>query len=132
MARKGFVFTLYMILAMIIAGVLITSSYFFVSEAIPPPAGRQNLFKASLDILAVLEKSRSLEEAVEAGSSRLQEFLNATPKEFCGNITVYDHHSGVVLSTFKNGCNVTDPVVSRRVFVQRFSSYYAELRLGLA
>lgn len=131
MDRKAVIFTLDAILAVLIAGVMLSAAYFYISGAEAPTDNRQNLYKISLDILAVLEKDGALHDFVNAGSaSAISSFLNALPSQICSNVTIYDNSSIIKLSAQKQGCSMTQPIFSRRIFVSNFSLYYAESKLS--
>ena len=134
MNKKSVIFTLDAILAILIAGVMITASYFYISQANIPMSNRQNLHKISMDALVVLEKDGTLKDSVQTGSaSGLSEFLNLLAPQICSKFTIYDDSSTLVLSSQKSDCNITQPVLSRRVFVlDNFSTYYAESKLAFS
>lgn len=134
MNKKSIIFTLDAILAILIAGVMITASYFYISQANIPMSNRPNLHKISMDALAVLEKDSTLKNSVQTGSaSGLSEFLNSLAPQICSKFTIYDDSSTLVLSALKSDCNITQPVLSRRIFVlDNFSVYYAESKLAFS
>lgn len=134
MNKKSIIFTLDAILAILIAGVMITSSYFYISQTKISQLNRQNLYKISLDVLTILEKDGTLYDSVRTGStSDLNDFLNLLPAQICGSFTIYDHESNVIQSVQKADCDTTQPVFSRRVFVgNNFDIYYAEAKLGFS
>ncbi|HLD42467.1 MAG TPA: hypothetical protein VJB08_00580 [Candidatus Nanoarchaeia archaeon] len=129
MDKNGFIFTLDALLAVLIGGILITSTYVLLSGGSPSSA-RQNLYQVALDSLTVLEKDHTLADAIETSSNAdLDNFLDALPVHICGNITLYRNTTAGVLSS-QGDCAVSDPVVARRIFVTDFTSYYAEARMG--
>ena len=133
MDKKGIIFTIDAILAVVIAGIMLSAAYFYVSDGYHSRGGQQNLYKISLDVLSALEKDGALQNSVNTGSaSGISAFLNAIPSQICSNITIYDSSSRIKASAQKQGCNITQPVFSRRVFVSNFSAYYAEAKLDFS
>ena len=132
MNKKAVIFTIDAVLAIIIAGIMLSAAYFYISYEYEAEDRQQNLQKTSLDILSALEKDGTLQNSVDTGSaSSISTFLNVLPSQICSNITVYDNNSIIKLSTQKQGCNITQPVFPRRVFASgNFSSYYAESKLS--
>lgn len=131
MNRKAAIFTIDAILAVLIAGIILSAAYFYISAEHNTGANQQNLYKISLDILSALEKDGILQNSVNTGSaSSIGSFLNAIPSQICSNVTIYDNSSRIKASAQKQGCNITQPVFSRRVFVSNFSAYYAEAELS--
>ena len=134
MNKKSVIFTLDAIMAVLIAGIMITSAYFFISQTDAASFNRQNLNKISLDVLAVLEKDNTLKGSVESGSaSELDTFLAFLPSPLCGKVTVFDSNFTSVLTAQKSGCDFDQPAVSRRIFVtDNFDVYYAEASLAFS
>jgi|SRR3989338_4744840 len=134
MNKKAVIFTIDAVLAIIIAGIMLSAAYFYISYEYGSGDGQQNLHKISLDVLSALEKDGALQNSVNTGSaSSISTFLNALPLQICSNITIYDNSSRIKLSAQKQGCNITQPVFSRRVFVSgNFSAYYAEAKLDFS
>ncbi len=133
MDKKGVIFTIDAILAVVIAGIMLSAAYFYISEEYDAGDRQQSLHKMSLDVLSVFEKEGMLHNSVSAGSaSSIGSFLDALPSQICSNVTIYDNSSIIRASAQKQGCNITQPVFSRRVFVSNFSSYYAEAKLDFS
>ena len=133
MDKKGMIFTIDAILAVVIAGIMLSAAYFYISDEYGEGDRQQNLYKISLDILSALEKDGALQNSVNAGSaSGIGSFLNALPSQICSNVTIYGNSSIIRASAQKQGCNLTQPVFSRRVFVSNFSAYYAEAKLDFS
>ena len=134
MDKKGMIFTIDAILAVVIAGIMLSAAYFYISDEYGEGDRQQNLYKISLDILSALEKDGALQNSVNAGSaSSIGSFLNALPTQICSNVTIYDNSSIIRASAQKQNCNITQPVFSRRVFVSgNFSAYYAEAKLDFS
>jgi hypothetical protein len=131
MAKKAVIFTLDAILAILVAGSMITASFFYLSQE-NIQFNRQSLYKMALDLIAVLEMDGSLADYASTGSnSSIIIFISALPSQLCVNLTLYNNDSAFMHSTQKSNCNITQPVVSRAVFVNyNLSSYYAELKMG--
>jgi hypothetical protein len=131
MGKKAVIFTLDAILALLIAGSMITASFFYLSQE-NIQFTRQSLYKMALDLFAILEMDGSLADYASTGSnSSIINFISTLPSQLCINLTLYNNDSAFMHSTQKSNCNITQPVVSRGVFVHyNLSAYYAELKMG--
>ena len=128
MNNKAIIFTLDAILAILAVSSIIIASQFYLSKT-NIFYGQQDIYKMSTDSLTVLEKSRTLENAVKASStSAIQNYLASLPNQICATITVYDKNSVSLLSATKTDCAASDiNRIARRCFISNFESYYAEM-----
>ncbi|MBW2984326.1 hypothetical protein KY361_04380 [Candidatus Woesearchaeota archaeon] len=130
MLKKGIIFSLDAILAVIIAGVMILACFFYLSHTSTNLYQNQDIYKISLDSLTILEKDNTLKTAVETNSTTtLQLFLDSLPAQLCGDITVYTSSSSAVLSAQKTGCTAkNESTIAVRSFVaNNFNVYYARM-----
>ncbi|MBI2661776.1 hypothetical protein HYX09_05945 [Candidatus Woesearchaeota archaeon] len=131
MSKKGIIFTLDAILAIIIGALIISASYFLLSRH-DPGFNMNALSMMSFDSLAVLEKDSTFRNAADAKNpSGLAAFITSMPGNTCANISVFDNSSMLITSSQKSGCSLNYSIVSRRAFVSsNFSSYYAEMKIS--
>ena len=131
LSRKGFIYTLDAIFALVIAATIILASFQYLSQTHIARFNRSDLGRLSNDALGVLERDSGLSSVVSGSTSSVQSYLNTLPSQVCGNLTVFSVSSTLVGSIQKTGCNsagVDEVVVARRVFVHSNSStYYARL-----
>ena len=129
--KRSVIFTLDAILAVIVGGFIITASYFLVSHS-KTEFSTQSLSRISLDALAVLEKDGTFSTAVAAKNpSGLSSFLNSLPSNICGNLSIFDSSSLLIVSSQNSNCSLNQTIISRRVFVSsNFSTYYAEMKVA--
>lgn len=130
MLKKGIIFSLDAIFAIIIAGIMILACFFYLSKTTTNLYQNQDIYKISLDSLTILEKDDTLKTAAETSSSTtIQQFLNSLSDQFCGNITIYTSSSSAVLSAQKTGCTAkNESTIAVRSFVANdFNPHYAKL-----
>ncbi|MBS3158574.1 hypothetical protein J4206_04770 [Candidatus Woesearchaeota archaeon] len=131
LSRKGFIYTLDAIFALVIAATIILASFQYLSQTHIARFNRSDLGRLSNDALAVLERDSGLSNVVSGGTSSVQSYLNSLPVQMCGNLSVFSTGSSLINSIQKTGCDSADVdelVVARRVFVHSNSStYYARL-----
>lgn len=129
--KRGFIYTLDAIFALVIAAVIILASFQYLSQTHIARFNRSDLYRLSNDVLSVLERNSGLSNVVFGSVSNTQSYLNSLPVQVCGNLTIFSTGNSVVSAVQKTGCNsanVDDLVVARRVFVHSNSStYYAKL-----
>ena len=128
--RKAFVFSMDAIFAIIVAGLMLLACFFYLSQTTTNINNGQDIFRISLDSLAVLEKDGALKAAVEENSTAaVQSFLDSLPDRFCGNITIYTSSSVIVSSSQKAGCTAkNESAVALRSFIAGNSTaYYAKM-----
>ena len=136
LSKKAFIFSLDALLALLAATVLISASFFYLSQVQTLNWSQPSLFVTSMDTLATLRLDGSLEDAVDTGSNSTIElfFNNMYPSNICGRMELYSRSGTLVLSSKKTGCSLpasTDSksiFVSRRTFVANKQLYYAYLR----
>ncbi|RME15155.1 MAG: hypothetical protein D6797_07230 [Bdellovibrio sp.] len=132
-AKKGIIFTLDAIIAILVAASFILASFFYLSKATNVPYDRQGIYDLSLDSLAVLEKKGDLAYSVENGSnSTLVEFLNfSLSQQVCGEIKIFNTDTFQLLTATKPGCTpINETSFARRVFIANNSKiYYAEMEV---
>ncbi len=129
--KRGFIYTLDAIFALVIAAVIILASFQYLSQTHIAKFNRSDLYRLSNDVLAVLERNSGLSNVVSGSVSNTQSYLNSLPVQVCGNLTIFSTGNSMVSAVQKTGCNsanVDDLVVARRIFVHSNSStYYAKL-----
>ncbi len=129
--KKGFIYTLDAIFALVIAAIIIFASFQYLSQTHIARFNRSDLFRLSNDALAVMERNSGLSNVISGSMSSVQSYLNSLPAQVCGNLTVLSTSSMLIGNAVKSGCDnagVDELVVARRVFVHSNSStYYARL-----
>jgi hypothetical protein len=132
MLKKSILFSLDAILAVVVAGSMIFACYFYLSKTTTNIYQNQDIYKLSLDSLAILEKDSTLKTAVEtSNTTAIQQFLNSLSTQHCGNITVYTSSSTAVLSAQKTGCTAkNESTIAVRTFIANNSNiYYAKIEV---
>lgn len=127
--KKGLIFTLDAILALIVASSLILASFNYVSKA-QMVWNKPTLLKISLNSLAVLELSQTLQDAVKASNADdTEEFLNnLLPNHVCAMVEFYDEADSLLLTAAKSGCTSSNyPTVNYRSFTANGNVYYARM-----
>ena len=130
MLKKGILFSIDAIIALIVAGALILACFFILSKTTTNMHSSNDVFIKSLDSLAILEKDGTLKNVVETtNASTIQQFIDSTPAQFCSNITILSSASAQVLSVQKTGCTAkNESSVALRSFVSNnFNLYYARM-----
>lgn len=125
--RKGFIYTLDAIFALVIAATIIIASFQYLSQTHIARFNRSDLYRLSNDALTVLERNSGLSNVISGSTSSVQNYLNSLPTQVCGNLSVFSTSNSLISSIQKTGCNsanVDDLVVARRVFVHSNSSTY--------
>lgn len=129
--RKGFIYTLDAIFALMIAAIIIFASFQYLSQTHIARFNRSDLYRLSNDALAVMERNSGLSNVVSGSTSSAQNYVNSLPAQVCGNLTVLSTGNSLIGNAVKSGCdsaNVDELVVARRIFVHSNSStYYAKL-----
>jgi len=130
--KKGIIFTLDAIFALMAALTIISASLFYMGQVGKIPFNKQALGKISQDSLTILEKDGTLGKAVEIGSAAtLSSFLNSLPSNLCGKIEINDASKNNILAALKPGCTGSNElVISVRAFVgNNFNVYYARMEI---
>lgn len=127
--KKGLIFTLDAILALIVASSLILASFNYVSQT-QVAWNRPTLLKISLNSLAVLELSQTLQEAVKTSDAvDVEEFLNnLLPDNVCARVEFYDEADSLLMTAAKSGCASSNyPTVSYQGLSVSGDIYYARM-----
>ncbi len=129
MLKKGNILTIDAIIAMIIAGMLITASYLLLSQNGRGTAAGIDSSIIAQDSLAVLEDTEILSSSAKSGSaSAISDFLNNLPEQICSNISIYTNNSQLLLTSEKNSCQSSEEIsVARNIFISENSAYYSEM-----
>lgn len=130
MLKKGIIFSLDAIFAIIIAGIIILACFFYLSQTTTQLFTTQDLSLTAMDTLTILEKDGTFKNIVETGSTAtLQLFLNALPDQQCGMITVYTSSAAAIHSAQKAGCTFkNESVIAVRGFIaNNYNIYYARM-----
>lgn len=132
MLKNGSIFTIDAILALLIAGTALVSSFILLTQTNENPFAVQDLATIAYDSLTVLEGSDTFFNAVKANSiGTITQFLNALPSQICGNISIYTDSNIQILSSNKANCDSTDYAsIARGVFIANNTYiYYAEMKV---
>lgn len=128
--KKSLIFSLDALFAIVIAGIMILACFLYLSQTTTNIYQNQDIYKISLDSLAILEKDDTLKIAVETNSTTTpQLFLNSLPDQLCSNITIYTASSAAILSAQKTGCTAkNESTIAVRTFIANNSNvYYAKM-----
>jgi len=132
--KKGFIFSLDAIIAVLIALLMITSILFYLSQNSHSP-NRENLNNIALDSLVLLEKSGALSATViSLDPSALDSYLGTLPYNICARIELFESRAdgslSKTLSHYRAGCSLPSSyIISRRVFIASRITYLAELEV---
>jgi hypothetical protein len=127
--KKGIIFTLDAIFALIAAVTIITAAMFYMSQVSKLPYNMQALNRLAQDSLTVMEKDGTLRQAIETGStSRMVIFLDSLPDQICAKIDLKSKNHVMLYNATKTGCTSSDEyVITRRVFIaNNFNIYYSK------
>lgn len=134
--KKGFIFSLDSLIALLATIVLIGASFFYLSQVQTLNWSQPSLYTTSLDTMQVLRIDGSLEWSIDnLDSSNISLFMDVMyPSNICGNMIFYNRTRDVQLDAFKSGCDnlpddSKDIFVTRRTFVHNKSIYFAFLRV---
>ena len=126
MLRKGFIFTLDAILALLIVVTFMGIISFGWSEDI----SNYNLRQYAQDSLTILEKDHSLHEAVKTGSSGILEaYMGSMPENMCASMIIEDDQGLMVMNSTEICIKSDDVVKSRRVFIYEGEPYSAGMEV---
>ncbi len=130
--KKGLIFTIDAILALLSAIVILIVIYSILSNT-NINNEYQDLSKIALDSLTVSEKNNALNSGVSGDLSLLDNYLGALPVNICGNISLYYANQNIITSSKKPGCLINDNmVIARRVFVSNYKMYFAKIEVSYA
>lgn len=120
--RKGMVFSLDVMVALLLA-VIFTTFIFFNVNQFHSNYDEVFLHKSAIDTLSVLREDYALENFDNAS---IQNFLKNMPIQYCVNVTVYDFKDEIVYNSLRVNCSSAGEVVgiSRRVFLINSTSIY--------
>ena len=125
---RGFVLTMDVIVALVIASFLFSTIMFFMSR--PRPKSQEYLYSLALDFLTVADKDGSILEAVDGDPGRINEYLfDVQSSNLCLNLTVLDAAGAGV---FSNSTGCPPPirqVIGKRTVVNNSRNYVARLRV---
>lgn len=130
MAKKGIIFTIDAIIAILAAITLTAGSFYYLSQTQNIQWTTADLFQISMNSLAVLELRNDLQNAVDSMSTtELDNYLNnILPVQVCADITIFNEAQSQILSTIKSGCTATAyNAVAIRSFYLNNNIYYAEM-----
>lgn len=129
--RKGFVFTLDVIIAAAVLSTLMTSMYYMLGSM--QPTSPDYRYLVATDSLATLDLSGDLKHSIENSTdSNLKEYLDhAVQPQFCGNITVRNQTDSKILSTTKSGCSKPSGkvTVARRMVMVEGEPYRVKMEV---
>lgn len=128
--RRGIVFTIDAIIAVIILIAFVSASYFYLKN-INNNFGDNDLFQVSQDSLTVLELNNELQSAIATSSiSDIQVYIdNLLPSHVCADIALYDSSDILQLNATKTNCTSSDETSSSiRTFIVSNNFYYAKMR----
>jgi len=126
--KRGLLFTMESMLALIITLVIVLSAVFAL-KSINMNAWRDtNLNELGMDYLTLLENDGTLRQAViSSDGTQIKSFLNVfVRKNICAKIKLYDETNSLLLVEAKTGCLHSNTLeVTKRSFVANGDMYYA-------
>ncbi|MFH1317042.1 MAG: hypothetical protein ABII01_05985 [Candidatus Woesearchaeota archaeon] len=126
--KKGIIFTLDAIFALISTITLVVFILFYMSRVSMVPYNKQALNRISQDTLTMLEKDGTLRKAIETNStSDIEDFINSLPTNLCLEITLKGSDKDITNKINRTSCETAkENVFERRAFVaNNFATYYA-------
>lgn len=128
--KKGIIFTLDATLAIVLALSIILSSMFYLSQS-EVSFEKQNLYKLSMDVLAVLEKQDVLDHAISTNSTiEIQSYIDSLPPNTCVKIDLHDVSNAKLMSIRRTYCTYPEEYsVLRRVFISNYEIYNAKIEV---
>jgi hypothetical protein len=126
--KKGVIFTLDAVIALLAASVIILSIYLLIGNLSDISDGR-DLQQIGQDALTVLEKDGSLAYAIQTKSNvTVTTYLDELPAQYCARIQLLDSNQDIQFSAVSGGCGNADRLaVSRRIFISERKTYMAEI-----
>jgi hypothetical protein len=126
MKSGGFVLTLDVTVALIVAAFLITMILYFVSA--PKLDTQGYLYSVCDDFLAVAAKDGSLQAATSGDVGQADGFLHSMPDNLCLNLTISD--AGGVSVYERSSCPIMGNfVICKRTLVNGTNDYVSKLRV---
>ena len=130
--KKGLIFTIDAILALLSAIVILIAIYSILSNT-DINNEYQDLSKIALDSLTVSEKNNALNLGVSGDLSLLDNYLGALPVNVCGNISLYYANQNIITSSKKPDCLINDNrVIARRAFLSDYKMHFAKIEVSYA
>ena len=133
--KKAVVFSLDSLIALMITGVIIGSSFFYLSQVESVSWSQPGLQTINYDTLNILHVDKTFMKSVRYDDyTNVTEFVdNLFPDYICANMTFYDGSDSEIKSVQKSGCaypkdNAKDIYVARRTFVNNYRIYYVVLQ----
>lgn len=129
MLKKGGIFTIDAILALLISSAVIVYSFVLLGQN-NNIEDDTDIITIAYDTLTVLEGSDVLSNAVNQNSiATISQFMNNLPAHICANISIYTITSQQILSANKQNCNSSEQVsIARGAFIANNTNvYYAEM-----
>lgn len=129
--KKALIFSLDSFIAIITATLLISASFYYLSQVETVNWTQPNLFVTGMDTLTLLRTDNVMSRAIENGSNATLNnfFNNVYPSNLCANLTLHNR-TDRLLSARKNcSSDVNDVYVTRRTFVLNHTMHYATLRM---
>ncbi|VVB58148.1 Uncharacterised protein [Candidatus Anstonella stagnisolia] len=128
-SKKGFAFTIDVLLALFITFFAFIISFNFLTSFTPASLQFVHLRTLSLDALSVMEKQSYLSDAaqgpdVPVPSTSLRDFLLQTPPQVCMQVQLLNSTLNEVYSVEKSGCTLggEDFQVAWRSFIVRHNA----------
>ena len=126
--KKAIIFTLDSTIAIIMTLSLIIASLFYLSQS-TVSSENENLYRITVDSLAILEKDNVLKLAASTNTTTpLQTFLDTLPYNICSRLEIFTKDNTKLLTAVKRDCTYSeDYLVSRRVFIVQGNIFIAKM-----
>lgn len=127
--KKGIVFSLDVMLALITAMILISAGIYYMNNLYSNIGTELNLNQITQDSLEILDfKGDLINARLTNSNSTLNEFLNELDNNICAEIEMYNQNDTIIMSSVKSGCVSSNTLlVSRRTFIVENDIYYAKM-----
>jgi len=124
MNSRGIVISLDALIALLIFFSIIASSIFYFSQVHYDAKNSILLKESAMDALIVLEKSGTLEKAIQSNKVvGIRRFINKLPNSMCFDLSLFHESdlSNAIISFLKPGCkkNFIDSATFNRGFIVR-------------
>ena len=125
--KKGFVLTMDVLVALVVAAVLISSIMYFATKPRIEPSKR--LYLVGSDILAVSDKQEILDLAIDGDSTEIESFFTDIQANLCLDLNVTNSTYETVYD-LTNGCSKSNYfIIQKRSITKNESVYLARLKI---
>jgi hypothetical protein len=131
MKKKGIIFSLDSMIALIIAGIFIFGAMVYLGNLQDKNENNLILNQIARDSLTILDFSYDLIQAGSTGdNTTLNDFVDNLETNTCARIGIYNQSKQLDFTSTKSGCIPNNNVaVARRSFIVNKEGYYAKMEV---